>query len=193
MRDGQCKSLGCRQGLNHFSKIHAVGPLSGALGGGISRLKSAHVLCMVQPLGKLLAGYLLERLPVFAQYDFLLPMPKHPARVAEKGFDQVRELFDVACRYMTPEIRCDNLRIAPYLIQNRPVKSLHTETNFVEERYQEVSGCFDLSFVTPIFRGANILVFDDVLTSGATLSAAADALLAAGAASVDGIVLARTP
>lgn len=81
----QCVSEGCTAGLNRFSKVYAIGRLANGLQGGISRLKDAHVHCMKIPLGRLLAGYMLDRLEQFSAYSLFLPMPKHPERVAQRG------------------------------------------------------------------------------------------------------------
>ncbi len=189
--DDHCTSHGCRQGLNRFSKVYAVGQLTGLLSGGISRLKDAREKRMAAPLGKLLAGYMLEQKETFAAYDFFLPIPKHPDRIAARGFDQVKAIYREACRYLVGHVRYDDLQISPYLIQNKVVKSLRRDTHSAAERFQEVDACFSLSFNTRVFEGMRLLVFDDVMTSGATMSAAAQALCTAGAASVDGIVLGR--
>jgi predicted amidophosphoribosyltransferase len=71
-----------------------------------------------------------------------------------------------------------------------------------EARQHNVAGAFALqakhqgkgySESLPSFAGQHILLIDDVMTTGATLSAAAQPLRRAGAASVSAVVIARTP
>lgn len=192
MRNGKCMSEGCARGYNHFSNVYALGSLAGTLQGGITRLKDARVRCMAEPLGMLLSGYILERLDELSRYSWFMPIPKHPSRVAERGFDPVSEIFAVSRRYLQSRIRMIDSTTGAYLTQNRAVPSLRHETHSLDERYVAVRGSFSVQRQGMSFRGESVLLFDDVLTSGATLSAAADALLAVGAARVDGIVLART-
>ncbi len=56
---------------------------------------------------------------------------------------------------------------------------------------ENVAGAFEC--VEPRVRGARVMIVDDVGTTGATLDACAQAVLKAGAASVMGLTLARTP
>ncbi|MGE8679849.1 MAG: ComF family protein, partial [Achromobacter marplatensis] len=55
------------------------------------------------------------------------------------------------------------------------------------------SGAAGLFVGSPRVRGRHVAVVDDVMTTGSTVQAAAEALLAAGAASVTILVVARTP
>ena len=61
----------------------------------------------------------------------------------------------------------------------------------IRERQENVSGAF--SAYPRLVRGKNILIIDDVLTTGATMQACARVLLEAGANSVYGITLAKAP
>jgi competence protein ComFC len=61
----------------------------------------------------------------------------------------------------------------------------------IRERQENVSGAFSAS--PRLVRGRNVLVIDDVLTTGATMQACARAFLEAGANSVYGLTLARAP
>lgn len=103
------------------------------------------------------------------------------------------DIFEVASSYLKNRIPVGEPAFAPYLYQNRYVPPIHGETHSFRERYAAVDGAFSLAVPPQAVRSARILIFDDVLTTGATVSATADALLKAGAESVDAIVLTRTP
>lgn len=117
--------------------------------------------------------------------DVILPMPLDSRRLAERGFNQSLEL----ARRLTPDRpgRVD----ARLLLRLRPTAPQVALSH--AERHANVRGAFG---VEPLrfaeLLGARALLVDDVMTSGASLHAAAAALRAAGAARVDAVVFART-
>ncbi len=120
--------------------------------------------------------------PALDQADIVLPMPLARERLAERGFNQSLLL----ARELAP-CKSD----AALLLRTR-----HTATQAaldLKARHANVKGAFALD---PLrageVRGRRVLLVDDVMTSGASLHAAADALRGAGAARVTAVVLART-
>lgn len=114
--------------------------------------------------------------------DLLLPAPLSEARLRERGFNQAWEI----ARRLGP--RAD----ARLLLRIR--ETPHQLELPLERRAANVRGAFA---VEPLRRtelaGRSVALVDDVLTTGVTAGAASQALLAAGAASVQVWVLARTP
>jgi ComF family protein len=120
--------------------------------------------------------------PALEQADHVLPMPLSRERLAERGFNQALEL----ARALAPaKVRCDLL----LRVRNTPAQA---ELGLAA-RLRNVKGAFA---VEPLrvaqVRARRIVLVDDVMTSGASLFAAADALRQAGAAHITAIVLART-
>ena len=115
------------------------------------------------------------------EVDLIVPMPLHPKRLAERGFNQALEIArDLARRLGRP--------IEPRGVLR--VKDTPPQTKLpYEERAKNVRGAFlcklDLS-------GASVAVVDDVMTTGATLNELARALKRAGATRVENFVIART-
>jgi len=192
MHNGHCTNSDCADGHNRFGKVYAFGVKGDKLQEAIWAIKDHHdtQAHMAVPLGRILAGFILINKRFFEGYDFLLPMPKHPATAREKGFDQIAEIYTVASPYLEGMFCLEDGAIAPYLIQRKRVPSLRLRS--AQERRELVRDAFCLSFDTGVFGGKRVLIFDDVMTSGATLSAAAEPLIRAGASAVDGIVLARS-
>ena len=113
--------------------------------------------------------------------DLVMPMPLHPDRLAQRGFNQAVEI----ARILTKRSR---LRLAPR--GARRVKDTTAQTELPhEERARNVRGAFvcnlDLS-------GKSIGIVDDVMTTGASLNELAKVLKRAGAARVENLVIARS-
>ena len=114
-------------------------------------------------------------------YDLMTYIPISPLRRRKRGYDQTLLLA----------------RAAGKLLGMQPVRTLR-KRNFVRpqsrtrgpgERQRNIRGKFRVRDPA-LVRGKRVLLIDDVLTTGATLSEASRVLLAAGAKSVDAAVLA---
>lgn len=107
-------------------------------------------------------------------FDVAVPIPLHPVREAERGFNQaellLRQLHE---RYGWP-VEFDGL-----LRQRATVAQIDLSA---EQRRRNVADAFVASAAH--VKGRRLLLLDDVVTTGATLNAAAQALQQAGADSV---------
>jgi ComF family protein len=136
---------------------------------------------MAQPLSELLIGY--APLAEFSDAEMVIPMPLSKKRLAERSFNQAEPLAKAVAERLEIEYRDD------ILVKRRdtPPQSLFPER---EKRESNVRGAFQVRDRSPI-SGLNLLLVDDVLTTGATASEAAGVLLEAGAKSVYVLTLAR--
>ena len=120
--------------------------------------------------------------PALEEADHVLPMPLARERLAERGFNQALEL----ARALAPGKVRSGLLLR---VRNTPAQA---ELGLAA-RLRNVKGAFA---VEPLevaqVAGRRIVLVDDVMTSGASLFAAADALRQAGAKHVTAVVLART-
>ena len=188
---GRCVSLGCRRGWVHLDRTHVV---LGYKRGDIQRLvlaaKDAAERSAVTLLGRLLAGFLLTG-HVTRSYDWLLPVPFHLQALRGRPVHPLTAVYLDAVPALRPAIRCDDLE-PPFLVQTRVAASLRGQSEIA--RWHAVRGVFAVGFATRMLRGARVLLLDDVMTTGATLSECARVLIEeAGAAAVAAVVLVRQP
>lgn len=169
----------CKDYYIEIEGIRSLFPLNGVLRQAILQFKYQNVKALAAPLAELMGEYLRVH---HLHADTLVPVPLHPRRLRERGYNQ-SSLLAVELGRLTslPVVEGALLRI-----KNTPPQ---TKTKSAEERRLNVSGAF--SCLGRRLRGRRVLLIDDVCTSGATLDACATALKRTGAASVWGLTLAR--
>ncbi|MEO8024785.1 ComF family protein [Polaromonas sp.] len=119
--------------------------------------------------------------------DWLLPLPLSAERLQTRGFNQSWELVKALGRQSGTLAAADPRLLLR--IRNTPPQSQLKR----EARLQNVRVAFVVEPLrVPELKGRRVLLVDDVMTSGASLFSAAQALLDAGAAQVTGVVFART-
>ncbi len=106
------------------------------------------------------------------EVDTILPVPLHPKKQRQRGYNQSELLCDGIGEAMSIPVWPDALR-----------RLRHTESQTAKNTSQRLLNVKDAFAVTPHFkeklRGRHILLVDDVLTTGATLESCANALLQA--------------
>lgn len=115
--------------------------------------------------------------PMLSQTDEIVPVPLHPLRAAERGFNQAKWLARA---------------IAPLVSVPVEVQALLRVRPSAHERRRSVAGAFAVDPRLPdMIAGKQIVLIDDVLTTGAIAEAFAAALLQAKARCVVLLTLAR--
>jgi ComF family protein len=113
-------------------------------------------------------------------WDLIAYVPLHARRRRQRGFDQSRLLArGLAERLELP-------------VTSNLIRSVDTPTQVgrgADERKQNVRGAF--AWTGERLNGTNILIVDDVITTGSTMIAASLPLIQAGAERVDGFAIAR--
>jgi ComF family protein len=168
--------------------IWAVHAYAGPLLRALARLKFHGQPAWAGPLGAVLSTS-----PVLAHgWDAIVPVPLHPARLRQRGYNQAALLCRFARGHLghlghlgspRPPLR------AGWLVRLRATATQHRLP--AADRRENLRGAFTVPSPARV-RGRRVLVVDDVTTTGATLDAARDALAAAGAAEVGALALLRT-
>jgi ComF family protein len=135
---------------------------------------------MARPLSRLVApavGHWLRTLPW--DQPWLVPVPLHRRRLAERGYNQAGLLARLWGQRLGLPVRHGVLR---------RVRATAAQAELAgHQRHRNMQGAFRAQGVA----GRDIILVDDVVTSMATAEAATEALLAAEAASVSVLALAR--
>jgi ComF family protein len=177
IRDGTL----CPSCLSHTMTIDGI--RSVLMFGGIARqavhgLKYRHLKAMAAPLGELLAGFL-RSYPLPG--EVLVPVPLHPGRLRERGYNQAALLAKETGRLAGLPV------VEGWLVRRRDTVT-QAKTASAAERRSNVQDAFA---ATRDLRGESVLLIDDVCTTGATLDACASALKASGAGLIWGLTVAR--
>jgi len=158
----------------------------GAVARAITRMKYEERPDLARPLGDLLWRALEPRRGSL-EGAVVVPVPLHPSRLAERGFNQSALVARRVARHLrTP--------FAPRAL----ARIRETQQQAVLDRaarVANVAGAFEARSVrgSALVRGRTVLLVDDVATTGATLDACEKALARGGATGVFRAVLASAP
>lgn len=122
--------------------------------------------------------------PLLKRADIIAPVPLHRWRLLRRKFNQsaelARHLSRLSGQYCLPDLLTRYLKTPSQDGLNRT------------QRMENQRGAFRITARhCNLVKGKSVLLVDDVMTTGATVSACAEALYGAGASNVDVIVLAR--
>lgn len=145
----------------YFSKSHVVQTL-------IHQLKYKGNIEAGEYLGALV-GRVLVQSGRFSNIDYLVPLPLSAEKEFKRGFNQ----SEIICKGIS------TVMDAPLLTDN-VIRNRYTDTQTKKhraERWKNVEGSFAVRNPAPL-QGKNILLVDDVITTGATLEACTQCILA---------------
>lgn len=171
----------CTLRLPPYSGARAFGCYSSELSRVIQALKFDGRRNLAKLLAPLLASTFLESWSP-QEIDLIVPIPLHPKRRRERGYNQAALLGRSLARLVGLPF-CDDalLRVRSTLPQVGLSDS---------ERSQNVEQAFRCAHPAAI-KGKRVLLVDDVMTTGSTVASASEALLSGGALRVSVLTVAR--
>jgi ComF family protein len=167
----------CLKSPPAFDATHAVLEYRFPVNAVLQRYKYSGLLAVSELMGQLLA----RNLQAASLPELLIPMPLHPTRLQERGFNQATELARVVAKAL-------DIPLSTQLCSRTRPTQPQTGLAF-KERKRNMRGVFACS---QSLAGKHVALLDDVMTTGASLDALARAVKDAGAARVDCWVIART-
>ena len=169
----------CQRADPALSAVRAPCSYTGAVRQAVRRLKYHQERHLAEPLAMLLIEALRAR-PLAV--DAIVPVPLDRERAHARGYNQAALLAAPAAAALTLPVAADALQ------RTRATRSqVGLSARARRANVRGAFACTDASAVA----GRRVLLVDDVMTTGATLEACASALMAAGATSVWGLVVAR--
>ncbi len=168
----------CRITPLQIDYIRSAVYFEGILREAMHRFKYGQLTALARPLGDLMAAYWVQHpQPV----DVIVPVPLHATRLRERGYNQAallaRELARQAKLVVDEQTLVRQRSTAPQIELD------------VRQRKENVHGAFRCS--SDALAGKQVLLIDDVCTTGATLEACAVAVQKRGARNVWALTLAR--
>jgi ComF family protein len=168
----------CEEGRRYFTNIAAAGVYSGALKELIHLTKFYDR----KKTAKLLADFIFENVMDAAVKwaGVIVPVPLSKSALSERGYNQTA----LVAQILAERAGVRYTEAVKKVRETEPQNKLERK-----DRLKNLKGAFEASAGVA---GMKVLVVDDVYTTGATMNEMAKTLLAAGAAEVRGIVVARS-
>jgi ComF family protein len=171
--DGRCQP--CSVALGAANCARAVGAFDGGLADVVHALKYGRRPSVAPPLAALMRAAAAD---VAGAIEVVVPVPLHPRRERERGFNQAALL----AAGLGPPL-CAALRRVRHTAPQVGLSGAARRDN--------LQGAFALTRRAVRLAGRQVALIDDVLTTGATAGACAELLVAAGARSVVVVTAAR--
>jgi len=172
----------CASGARFFEVARAVGVYDGALKDFVHAFKFGGRRELAEGIGVLMAR-VVAREKAMRGSEVLVPVPLHPKRLAERGYNQADLLARVVGSCLGLPVRAALVRSVLAGEQNKLGR---------RERRDNIRGVFLVPHPLEV-AGKRVLLIDDVITTGATANECSRALLRAGAAEVRVLASAVAP
>jgi ComF family protein len=179
----------CRRGTRRVDRARAVGAYDGALRAIVHALKYEGRRSLAQPLAELMR---FRGADMLTGADWAVPVPLHPSRRRERGFNQAADLarhVGVPVRQALRRTRATRMQTGlPAAQRHRNVRGAFELASSGQDRRDRQEG---QEGQEGRLKGSVVVLIDDVSTTGATLDASAQVLLEAGAREVRALTVAR--
>lgn len=178
---GEC-CKGCR-GQSALTSLASVTPYTeGTIAAQMIRVLKYDYAEDILPLFARMFSLFFEHRPgLFQDIDMIVPVPLHPRRLAERGFNQAERFADMIARILD----------VPVVRALQRARATHAQARLTkEQRANNVRDAFCLVEGVSV-QAKRVLLVDDVFTTGSTMQACAEELKKASVTGVSGCTFAR--
>jgi len=185
---GPCPNQICHSPDRQFSVVFPISSHDWGLRHAIARYKYRRQEWLAPVFARMVAGFLSAHATWFEEFDLITAVPTYLGPGADRDWDPVGQIL-AQIQLLTDPM----WSVCPQIVA-KTFETPRMQGRPLPKRRQIAAGALrrSLRVVSPgQVAGARILVFDDVMTEGSTLSEVARVLRAAGAAEVAGLVLSR--
>ncbi|MFH1380107.1 MAG: ComF family protein [bacterium] len=172
----------CQRRPVSYGRLYAAALYRGLMRRYLHRIKFSNKKYIMQALAHLCITRC-RQIPHMHTYDAVIPVPLHPARMRERGFNQA----EILGKFIADEFSIP-------LITGLLVRVRNTNPQFnltLEKRKQNIQNAFNVTKQAAMSKYKKIILVDDICTTGSTLSEAARALKSAGSKKITCFVLAK--
>ena len=167
----------CQKARPRFDSLEAPFWYQAPISQLITDYKYAHCWHNAQTLAELMADFLQTR----SLQGLIVPVPSHPRRIRERGFNAVNELVKLVSKKTV--IRYDF---------NLVCRHIHTQTQTGKNKYQRRNNVKNAFKVRKPVMQDHVIIFDEVVTTGATVNELSACLKKAGVKKITVLTVART-
>jgi len=172
----------CGSCLSHapnFSRAYTLYDYSDSCAQLIKKFKFDHQLCIGDYFAHQLFDLYTSIIGEKGDYNAIIPLPLSSKRLKERGYNQTHELLRIIAKNTDVLIDISSVK---RIKATKPLSSLN-----LEERKVEIKGAFSAQPMNY----SNVLLVDDIMTTGSSLNELAKIVLKAGVGSCDVLTLAR--
>ncbi len=176
----------CQRARPRYERAFAYGPYEGALRDLIHLLKYQRMTPAARPLGECMAESMRQAVQAAGSGAVVVPIPLHGGKLRQRGFNQAEEIARAAAKVVDAKVE-----ISPKLLVR--VRETTSQTGLTRhQRRENVRGAFVVvKKLAGAVQGRNVILVDDVFTTGTTAEECARVLKRAGATEVWVVTAAR--
>jgi ComF family protein len=186
---GSQRCRACRLAPPPFVRAVAYGLYQGRMRDAVHAFKYGRLHPAARRLGRMLASAIVQLAAETPAGMLVVPVPLHRVKHAQRGFNQARALAQDALRDLARSHPAWKLTLASSALMR--LRATESQAGLApRQRRLNLRGAFLVTDSAAV-KDQHILLIDDIMTTGATARAAAQALTRAGAATVRVATLAR--
>ncbi|WP_259396742.1 ComF family protein [Psychromonas sp. SR45-3] len=186
----------CGECLKHpfsFQQLHAIAGYQAPFPKLIKQLKYNGQILYADLLGLLLAHSIQSRYnqQQLQSIDYIIAVPLHIKKHRSRGFNQAQLIKDALIKHLPMLTLCQQTLSGQLIIRNKSTTAQEGLSR--KQRQYNLNNAFSLTTEAGVnFQGKNIVLIDDVVTTGATINSLCQCLLAANVKTIDVWCICRT-